>query len=80
MYDVRVDLKHKIILYKKPRIQRIKEAVDEEMKIEWESLGQTGKRSVNQVSLAKIDDSKSVKNLISSFKDWDDKSLHHFDE
>lgn len=80
MYDVRVDLKHKIILYKKPWIQRIKEALDEELKHERESLGQTGKRSVNQLSFAKNEDSKSVKNLISSFKERDDKSLHHFDE
>lgn len=37
MLDVWVDLKHKIILYKKPRMQRIKEAINEEIKLETES-------------------------------------------
>ena len=36
--NVRVDLKHKIILYKKPRTQRIKEAVEEDLKLE-QSMG-----------------------------------------
>lgn len=41
--NVRVDMKHKIVLYKKPRTQRIKEAIEEEIKHERESLGMTGK-------------------------------------
>jgi len=45
MANVRVDLKHKMILYKKPRIQRIKEAIDEEVKLDNESNGRTIKRS-----------------------------------
>ncbi len=69
MANVRVDLKHKMILYKKPRIQRIKEAIDEEVKLDNESNGRTIKRSSWDVSKVKIDDTKSVKNLIQSFKE-----------
>ena len=73
-------MKHKIVLYKKPRTQRIKEAIEEEIKHERESLGMTGKWSLNQISQAKIDDSRSAKNLVQSFWEREEKSLHNFDE
>lgn len=43
--NVRVDLKHQIVLYKKPRVQRIKEAIEEEVKLDNQSNGWTIKRS-----------------------------------